>query len=67
MAHKGSKTICEQQSETANLPHPKWKVWLFYKIKRLLNITDIYPFWFNKKGKYYDIINGEFVKKQKPV
>lgn len=60
-------TTVEKQLMTAYLPHPKWKIWLFYKIKRILNITDNYPYWFNKKGKYYDIVNGEFVKKQKFV
>jgi len=65
MEHREPITECEKMGEVANQLHPNWKRWLFWRIKKLLNITDNYPYWFNRKGKYYDIVDGDFVKKQK--
>ena len=56
---------CEKKREVDSGLHPNWKYKLVRIIGKLLNMTLItnYPKWWNKKGKYYNIVDGDFVKK----
>lgn len=56
---------CEKQMEVGDKHHPRWKYWIVGKIGKLLNMTlrCSYPNCYNRKGKYYDVVNEEFFNK----